>query len=111
MSEFKNINEEAYTNRELYLLFEGFKETNRLQHLSIIESITNFHDVTNIKLDSLITQTTKTNGRVNKLEGWKSYIAGGIALFCLIGLPTMWILIQDIRLDSDLIKSHIAQTK
>ena len=94
MSEPKNINDESYTNRELFLLFEGFKDKNQLQHESIIESLSNFHETTNLKLDGLLVQTTKTNGRVNKLENWRNYLTGAFAVVTLIVLPLFWILIK-----------------
>lgn len=100
-----------FTNRELYMLIDRYSETNQLQHEAIMESIKAFHEKTDGTLSSILAQTLRTNGRVTKLEGWKNYIAGGIALFCIAGLPLMWILIQDVRADSDLINSHIAQDK
>jgi hypothetical protein len=107
-----------FTNRELYMLVDKNNEVNQLQHAALLESIQNFHGRTEETLKIILAQTTKTNGRVtkneeniSKLNEWKNYIAGGIALFCLIGLPMLWILVQDVRADGDLIKSHIAQTK
>ena len=70
------------------------------------------------KLDAILSQVQKTNGRVtkseddiNNLSNWRFYLSGGMALFCLVILPLVWILLQDVRSDGDLIKSHIAQTK
>ena len=107
-----------FTNRELYMLVDKNNEVNQLQHAALLESIQNFHGRTEETLKIILAQTTKTNGRVtkneeniSKLNEWKNYIAGGIALFCLIGLPMLWILVQDVRADGDLIKSHIAQDK
>jgi hypothetical protein len=100
-----------FTNRELYMLIDKNNETNQLQHQALMESIKTFHDKTEGTLSTILTQTTKTNGRVTKLEDWKQYLAGGIALFCVVGLPMLWILINDIRTSGDLIKEHIAQDK
>ena len=102
---------DQFTNRELFMLIEKNNETNQLQHDALLESIKTFHDKTEGTLSSILTQTCKTNGRVSKLEGWKMYMSGGIALFCIVGLPLMWILINDVREGGDLIKEHIAQTK
>jgi hypothetical protein len=100
-----------YSNRELYLLLDKNNEMNQLQHTAIIQSIQAFHDKTEGTLKTILEQTTKTNGRVNKLEGWRMYMAGGIALFCLVGLPMIWMLINDVRGSRDLINAHIARDK
>jgi hypothetical protein len=93
------------------MLIDKNNETNQLQHEALMQSIKTFHDKTEGTLSSILVQTCKTNGRVTKLENWKQYIAGGIALFCIVGLPLVWILISDIRTSGDLIKSHISQDK
>jgi hypothetical protein len=76
-----------------------------------MQSIKTFHDKTEGTLSTILTQTTKTNGRVTKLENWKQYIAGGIALFCIVGLPLVWILINDVRESRSIIQSHIVKDK
>jgi len=48
-------------------------------------------------LDSLTrieTQTIKTNGRVNKLENWRSYMAGAIAIITILLLPILFLIIS-----------------
>jgi hypothetical protein len=38
-------------------------------------------------------QTTRTNGRVNKLENWRGFITGGLAILSAIMLPVVFIVI------------------
>lgn len=45
-----------------------------------------FNDV-KLSLDRIETQTTRTNGRVSRLEGWREWITGGIAAFSIILIP------------------------
>lgn len=59
---------------------------------------------------SILAQCLKTNGRVTALESWRNYIAGGLSLLCLIGLPMLWILIGDIKQSEKTLLNHVSQT-
>ena len=63
-----------YSNREIDSHFKEIKDT-----LARIES-----------------QTTKTNGRVDNLENWRSYTAGAIAVIILIGVLIVGFLITKV---------------
>lgn len=39
------------------------------------------------KLDKILVQTIKTNGRLGKLEVWKGYITGGLTILTLLVVP------------------------
>lgn len=43
-------------------------------------------------LGRIETQTTKTNGRVNNLETWQSYVLGFCACITILLLPIVFIL-------------------
>lgn len=60
--------EQEYTNRELDDKFNGIHE----------------------KLDLILAQTTKTNGRVSSLEVWRGFITGGLAIIALLILPILF---------------------
>ena len=82
---------ETYTNRELAMLIESNSETNLLQHEALRKSIADFHETTNATLQTILAQTTKTNGRVTRLESWRSYILGGMALLTFLIPISMWV--------------------
>lgn len=47
-----------------------------------------WHDIGN-DLQKILTQTTATNGRVGKLENWKYFITGGMAVIVIIVVPLL----------------------
>jgi hypothetical protein len=78
------MNDSPYSNREIDTHFAEVKE-----YLQRIEA-----------------QTTRTNGRVTKLESWKSLLIGGwsIVLFFVIPLVIAWAELRTESLEQTLIE-------
>ena len=49
------------------------------------------------QLNRIEAQTTKTNGRVSKLENWKSYSQGAIAVIVLIIVPLVIFTVENLK--------------
>ena len=69
---------DEYSKREIDMIKENLKEEMLTSHKNIQE-----------KLDLILSQTTKTNGRVNKLENWQSYLVGAWVVVSIFVIPTI----------------------
>ena len=67
---------ENYSKREIDMIIKGISDH--------IDSKDTAHEE---KLDMILAQTTKHNGRMSKLENWRSYLAGGLAIISVIVIP------------------------
>jgi len=64
------------TDREIRTRFETMAVANKVAHVAMSE-----------KLDKILEQTTKTNGKVLRLQEWKSYLVGAWAVVTLFVIP------------------------
>lgn len=42
------------------------------------------------------TLTEDTNGRLKKLEGWRMYITGGLSVLCILVVPMLLYVVQQV---------------
>lgn len=66
------MNNEEYSKREIDSFMQEIRET-----LIRIEA-----------------QTTKTNGRVSKLENWRGYITGGVSVIVIVLIPLLLMVVN-----------------
>lgn len=45
-------------------------------------------------LQRIENQTTLTNGRVRRLESWRWFMAGGLAILTVLGVPVLLVLLD-----------------
>ena len=67
-----------YNKREIDLIVQGIKDHIDSKDLAQDE-----------KLDKILKQTTKTNGRVSRLEGWRSLLAGAWIVVSAFVIPLL----------------------
>lgn len=48
------------------------------------------------KLDSILSEARKTNGRIGKLEQWRSFITGGLAVLSVLVVPVLIYVIRQL---------------
>ena len=83
----RRTSDKTYTVRELDLKFEQVK-------LFMEEK----HEDNKIVLQEILTQTKTTNGRVNKLERWQSYMQVGMAVLVMLFVPiVLYILTKGLK--------------
>jgi hypothetical protein len=78
--------EQPYSNREIESHFQEIKNT----------------------LERIELQTCKTNGRVTKLESWRSYIAGAITIVTLLGGTVIGLSLYVYNLQLDAVRENLA---
>lgn len=62
----------------------------------LFKNITEKFDSVHKKLDEILDQTTLHNGRMSKLELWRSYITGGLAVIIMLLVPVVISLLTSI---------------
>ena len=56
---------------------------------NIQEGQDDFHQRIDAQLEKILQQTMRTNGRVNKLENWRSLLVGGWSIVTFLVIPIL----------------------
>lgn len=78
MEEKENVNSQAYTNRELYMLIERNNDFNLEAHQNMLDKMDGQYEGMIKRMEAILEQATKTNGRVNGLELREQYRLGQV---------------------------------
>lgn len=115
-----NTDDKNYNKRELDMKFENLEKKMEYNHVKVMEKIIlsdkkntdQQKEIFNI-LEKINIQTTATNGRVNKLYGWKTglVMCSGLIVLIIIPLMVYIFLQQSARIDRIYTKIQILQTK
>lgn len=63
------------------------------------------------QLDRIELQTCKTNGRVSKLESWKSYVTGAVAIITIFGGAFIGLVVYVYNMKLGTIDSNVESVK
>lgn len=90
-----------YSKREIDFIIKGITDH--------IDSKDNAHEE---MLNKILSQTTKTNGRVSSLENWRAYLVGAWAVVSLIVIPLFtYVYFQDQHTTNDRIVENQNEIK
>ncbi len=81
----------ADVNEKLDTLTEK-ATANIVDHVSVNDALNTIQKT----LTKVLEQTEKTNGRVSKLENWKAYILGAVAVLTALVLPIFFMVLNEI---------------